>query len=74
MDPLIPQVVEKEYIYVMYIDPDTFQPKFGFSSLEDPLSQDASGIKHAIVNTFTKNGLKDVLDKLVFLGSDSAGG
>ena len=65
-------VVEKECICIMYIDPDTYRPTFAFFSLQEPPLQDASGIYQAVITAFTKNGLEDVLDKLVFLASDGA--
>ena len=49
-------VGKKECIYIMYIDPDTF----AFFSLQEPPSQDTSGIYQAVITAFTENGLEDV--------------
>ena len=63
-------IVEKELIYVVFVDPDTFVPMCSFFALKDPVSQDAKGIKQAIEMSFEKRGLRDLLRKLVFLSSD----
>ena len=65
-------VIEKECIYVMFIDPDTFRLMCSFLSLQDPPSQDASRIHEAVKTAFADNGLDDVLDKLIFFASDGA--
>ena len=62
-------VIEKECIHVMFVDPDTFRPVYSFLLLQDPPSQDASGIHVAVKTAFADNGLDDVLDKLIFLAS-----
>lgn len=65
-------VIEKECIYTLFVDPDTFEIKLTFFSLEDAPSQDADGLVAAIENAFRKNGLEDILSRMVFLCSDGA--
>ena len=65
-------IVEKELIYVIFVDPDTFVPTCSFFSLKEPISQDAAGIKQAIEDSFREKGLSDILTKMVFLSSDGA--
>ena len=64
-------VIEKECI-TLFVDPDTFEPKLTFFSLEDAPSQDADGLISAIETAFKKHGLEEVLRKMVFLCSDGA--
>ena len=65
-------VIEKECIYVLFVDPDTFEPKLTFFSLEEPPSQDANGLISTIETAFKKHGLEEVLSKMGFLCSDGA--
>ena len=66
-------VVEKECIYVMFCDPDTFEPVLTFLSLKDLQSQDADGIKRAIDAAFNDISMPDLGKKVVFLyASDGA--
>ena len=65
-------VIEMECIYVLYVDPDTFTPVCSFFKLEDPLSQEATGIFNAIKKAFTDNGVEELLERVFFLGSDGA--
>lgn len=37
-------IIEKECIYCLFVDPDTFQPTLSFFSLKDVPSQDAAGV------------------------------
>ena len=62
-------MIEKECIYTLFVDPDTFRPKLTFFSLEDAPSQDADGL---IETAFKKHGLEEVIGKMVFLCSDGA--
>ena len=57
-------VTEKEVIYVIYVDPETFVPTCSSFALKEPISQDASGIKQAIQDCFRKRGLSDKVKKL----------
>ena len=62
-------IVEKELIYVIFVDPETFVPTCSFFALKEPISQDAAGIKQAIEESFREKGLSDILAKMVFLSS-----
>ena len=41
-------IVEKESVYVLFVDSDTFQPTLPFLHLKDLQSQDANGIAKTI--------------------------
>ena len=63
-------VIEKECIYILFADPDNFQPKLTFLSMKDLPSQDASGIMSAIIEAFNDVQMPFLKDKLVYLASD----
>ena len=42
----------------MFSDPDTFEPLLKFLSLKDLPSQDADGIKSAIIAAFNDNDIR----------------
>ena len=63
-------VIEKECIYILFADPDNFQPKLTFLSLKDLPSQDVNGIMSAIIEAF--NDVPLLKDKLVYLATDGA--
>ena len=65
-------VIEKECIYTLFVDPNSFEPKLTFFSLEDAPSKDADGLISAIETAFKKHGLEEVLGKMGFLCSDGA--
>ena len=65
-------VVEKETIFVLFVDPDTFYPVISFFSMKSIPSQDARGVHSAIVSSFEEEGLEVLLDRVVFLASDGA--
>ena len=65
-------VIEKESIYVQFVEPSSMEINVAFLSLQDLRSQDASGIYEAIKKAFTKVGLENCLDKIVFLALDGA--
>ena len=65
-------VIEKECIYVQFVEPSSMKINVAFLSLQDLPSQDASGIYEAIKKAFTEVGLETCLDKIVFLASDGA--
>lgn len=56
-------LVEKELIYVIFVNPETFVPTCSFFALKEPISQDAAGIKQAIEKSFREKGLSDILEK-----------
>ena len=59
-------IVEKECIYVLFVDPDTFEPTMSFFSLKDVPSQDATGLETSIRAAFDENGLPNLMDRMVF--------
>lgn len=63
-------IIEKECIFVLFVDPDTFLPTMTFFELKDVPSQDAPGIETAIREAFVENGLPHLLDRMVFFASD----
>lgn len=63
-------ILEKEVIYIVFVDPDTFVPTCSYFALKDLSSQDAAGIKEGIKEAFHKKGLDSILSKMVFLSSD----
>jgi hypothetical protein len=65
-------VVEKECIYVLFVDSETFRPNISFFSLRNVPSQDAVGVYSAIKKAFSDEGLEFLLEKVVFLASDGA--
>ena len=65
-------VIEKECIFVQFVEPSSMKINVAFLSLQDLPSQDASGIYEAIKKAFTEVGLETCLDKIVFLASDGA--
>ena len=65
-------VIKKECIYILFADPDNFQPKLTFLSLKDLPSQDANGIMSAIIEAFNDVQMPFLKDKLVYLACDRA--
>ena len=65
-------VIKKECIYILFADPDNFQPKLTFLSLKDLPSQDANRIMSAIIEAFNDVQMPFLKDKLVYLASDGA--
>ena len=65
-------MVEKECIYVLFADPETFHLTISFFSLRNPPSQDAEGIFSAVKKAFADEGLEHPLINIVFLASDGA--
>ena len=59
-------VIEKECIYVQFVEPSSMKINVAFLSLQDLPSQDASNINEAIKKAFTENGLGTCLDKIAF--------
>ena len=65
-------VTEQEVIYVIFVDPDTKLPVLKFFTVVVPESQDSVGIKQTITDCFQEHGLSDILERIVFIGSDGA--
>ena len=45
-------VVEQEVIYILFMDPDTYSPVMKYFTVVALTSQDVTGIKEAIENSF----------------------
>ena len=66
-------IQEQEVIYVCYFDPDDFEPRLAFLTVAELTeSQDAPGLKRAILEVFKQHGMASILNKIVFLASDGA--
>ena len=59
-------VIEKECIYVQFVEPSSMAINVALLSLRDLPSQDASDIYEAIKKAFPEVGLETCLDKIVF--------
>ena len=56
----------------MFVEAFEFKPTLSFIALKDVPSQDADGIKSAIMKAFDDIGMPQLKDRMVFLVSDSA--
>ena len=66
-------ITEQEVIYVIYVDPKIHFPVMKFFKIATPdRSQDAPGLKEAIISAFSRHGLCSSLKKMVFFPSDGA--
>ena len=66
-------IAEQEVVYVAFADPETGKRTLEFLEVVAPSeSQDAPGPTKAIIDTFKKNSLESVIEKIVFLSSDGA--
>ena len=45
-------IVEKECVFVLFVDPDDFTPSMTFFSLKDVPNQDAKGVETVIRQAF----------------------
>ena len=63
-------IVEKECIYILFVDPDEFKPKLLFFSLKEPISQDADGFYDAIERGLNDKNADTLLKDVVFFSSD----
>ena len=63
-------IIEKEYIYIMFCYPDTFEPVLTFFSLKDLPSQDVTGVRCAINAALNNISMPELASKVVFLASD----
>ena len=65
--------MEQEVAYVVFADPKKGKPTLAFFEVVAPFkSQDALGLKKAIIDTFKRNSLESGIEKFVFLSSDGA--
>ena len=65
-------VIEKECIYILFVEPFEFEPTFFFIALKDVPSQDVDGIKSAIMKPFDDIGMPELKNRMVYLASDGA--
>ena len=65
-------VIEKECIYILFVEPFEFEPTLSFIALKDVSSEDADGIKSAIMKAFDDIGMPELKDRMVFLASNGA--
>ena len=63
-------LIEKEVVYILFVDPDEFKPSLEFLSLKSVASQDAQGITSAIVDAFQDCDISEKLKRIVFFESD----
>ena len=63
-------VVEQEFIYITFIDPDTYSPVMKYFTVVAHTWQDVTNIKEAIENNFEEHGLSEIIEKIVFIVSD----
>ena len=62
-------ITEQEVIYVIYVDPKINLPVMKFFEIAAPdRSQDALGLKEAIISAFSRHGLCSSLKKILLLG------
>ena len=59
-------------MYILFVEPFEFEPNLSFIVLKDIPSQDADGIKSAIMKAFDDIGMPELKDRMVFLASDGA--
>ena len=64
-------VIEKECIYILFNEIFEFEPTLSFIALNDVSSEDADGIKGAIMKAFDGIGMPELKDRTVFLDSNS---
>ena len=65
-------VIEKECIYILFVEPFEFEATLSFIALKDIPSQDADGIKSAIMKACNDIGMPELKDRMVFLASNGA--
>ena len=64
-------ILEQEIIYLLYLDPDVFEPRMAFFYLKELHGgQGADILKKAIEDAFIDNDMEEALQKIVFFGSD----
>ena len=54
------------------MDLDTYSAEMTYFTVEATTLQDATAIKEAIKNSFEEHGLSEIIEKIVFIGSDGA--
>ena len=62
-----------QVIFVIFVDPEKNLPVMKFFEVAAPRhSQDAIGLKSAIISAFERQGLEFVIERMVFLSSNGA--
>ena len=64
--------IEKECIYILFVEPFVFKPTISFAALKDVPSQDADEIKSTTMKAFDDISMPELKDRKVFLASDGA--
>ena len=62
--------IEKEVIYILFVDPDEFKATLRFLTLKSVESQDAQGIASAITSAFEQYEISEKLPRIAFFESD----
>ena len=65
-------LIEKECIYILFVEPFEFEPNFFFIVLKDVSSQDVYGIKSAIMKAFDEIGMPELKNRMIYLAGDGA--
>ena len=63
-------LIEKEVVYILFVDPDEFMTSLQFLSLKSVVSQDALCITSAIEDAFRDCDILETLQRIVFVESD----
>ena len=59
-------IVDKDYVFVLFVDPDDFIPRMIFFSLKDVPSQNGKGIETAIRQFFAETDLSHLVFCMCF--------
>ena len=59
-------VIEKECIYILFVEPFEFEPTLSFIAFKDVSSEDADGIKSAIMKAFDDIGMPELKDNGIY--------
>ena len=65
-------VIEKEWVYILFVDPENYTPHISLLSLKDVPSQNACRIKLALLQAFQDIDMPELEDKIVSLASNVA--
>lgn len=63
-------IIKKECPYILFYDPDTFEPVLSFLSSKDLPNLGIDGTKSAIDAAFNEISMPQLANKIVFLVSD----
>ena len=62
----------KKSAFILFVEPFEFEPTLSFIALKDVPSQDADGIKSAIMKAFDDTDTPELKDRMVLSASDGA--